>query len=61
MLRLVAVVKTDVSDERIASIIRLERISKLGTTSKLLVTVNVVLSSLILSTLIMEITHSSGR
>jgi hypothetical protein len=32
MLRLVALVRTDVSEERIASIIRLTRIGELGTT-----------------------------
>jgi hypothetical protein len=32
MLRYVAFVRTDVSEERIASIIRLTRISELGTT-----------------------------
>jgi hypothetical protein len=55
----VAFVRTDVSVERIASIIRVERISELGTVLQLLVTVNVVPSSLIISTVMMETTRSS--
>jgi hypothetical protein len=50
MLRRVALAKTDVSEERIASIIRVTRISELGTT--LAVTD-------ILDTLMMEATRSS--
>jgi hypothetical protein len=48
MLHHVAVVRTDVSEERIASIIRVTRISA-----------NAVPSSLILVTLMMEAIHSS--
>jgi hypothetical protein len=47
MLRLVALVRTDVSEEHSASLIRVTRIGELGTT---LVTVSVVLSSPILNT-----------
>jgi hypothetical protein len=57
----VARVRTDVSEERIASIIRVRRIGKLGTTLAvlwLLVTANIP-SSLILVTLMMEAIHSS--
>jgi hypothetical protein len=66
MLRRVALVRTDVSEERSASIIRVTRIGKLGTTlsltsivflrsvHRLLVTANVVPSSSILVTLMME-------
>jgi hypothetical protein len=57
MLRRVALVRNDVSEELSASIIRVRRISELGTlavTSRLLVTANVVPSSPILVTLIME-------
>jgi hypothetical protein len=75
MLRRVALVRTDVSEELIASIIRVTRISELGTTQAvtsnqgmlrrnnrvrgLLVRANVVPSSLILVTLIMEAISSS--
>jgi hypothetical protein len=51
----VALVTTDVSEELIASIIRVERISVL----QFLVTANVVPGSLILSILMMEVIHSS--
>jgi hypothetical protein len=64
MLCLVALVRTDVSEELCASIIRVIRISELGTSKKylvflhsvrrLLVTANVAPSSLILVTLMME-------
>jgi hypothetical protein len=57
----VALVRTDVPEEIIASIIRVKRISELGTTLaslrsvlQLLVTVNVVHSSTIIFTLMME-------
>jgi hypothetical protein len=77
MWRRVALVRTDVSDERIASITMMERISKLGATLtassnwttlrgntfnvfRLLVTANVVPTSLILYTLMMEAIVSSG-
>jgi hypothetical protein len=53
----VALVSTDVLDERNASIIRVERISKLGTK---VVTVYIAPSSPILSTLMMEVICSSG-
>jgi hypothetical protein len=48
MLRRVALVRSDVSEERIASIIMVKRISEL-------VTANVVPSSLILFTMMMEV------
>jgi hypothetical protein len=75
MLRRVALVRTDVSEELSASIIRVTRIGELGTTlavtcnrrsnvflrsvRPLLVTANVVPSSPILVTLIMEALSSS--
>jgi hypothetical protein len=76
MLRQVALVRTDISEKRIASIIRVTRIGKLRTmlavTSnrstrmllsmrvlRLLVTANIVPSSLIPLTLMMEVIHSS--
>jgi hypothetical protein len=66
MLLRVAFVRTDVSEERSPSIIRVTRICELGVTlavtsnrRKLLVTANVVPSSLILSTLMMEAILSS--
>jgi hypothetical protein len=63
MLRRVAVVSTDVSKERISSIIRVTRISELGmlevTSNQSIVTANVVPSSLILVTLMMEEIRSS--
>jgi hypothetical protein len=71
MLRSVALVRTYVSEERIASIIRVERNSELGTLAitsnfdepltagELLLTANDVPSSLILSTPMMEELHSS--
>jgi hypothetical protein len=57
MLRRVALVGTDVSEEGITSTIRMKRIGEVGTT--LLVTTNVVPSSPILVTLIMEALRSS--
>jgi cobalamin synthase len=65
MLRRAALVRTDVSGQHIASIIRVTRIGKLGTTAvtvsvlQLLVTANVVPSSLILVTLMIEAICSS--
>jgi hypothetical protein len=72
MLRRVALVRTDVSEERSASIVRVIRIGELGTTlavtsnrctlrrvRRLLVTANVVPSSPILITLMMEALRSS--
>jgi hypothetical protein len=58
MLRRVALVRTDVSDELRASILRVTRIGKLRTTIRL-VTANVFLSSTILVTLMMEVLSSS--
>jgi hypothetical protein len=65
MLRRVALVRTDVAEERIASIVRVIRIGELGTAlavtnnrSTLLVTANVVPSSQILVTLMMAICSS---
>jgi hypothetical protein len=62
----VALVKTDVSEEIIASIMRIKRISKLGKVSsnqqlkvQLLVTANAFPSSLILFTFMMEAILSS--
>jgi hypothetical protein len=52
----VALVRTDVSEEHIASIIRVKRISELGTT---LVTANIVHSSLIHYSLMMQVKHTS--
>jgi hypothetical protein len=57
MLRRVALVRTDVSEDYIASIIRVTRIVERGT--RLLVAANVVLNSPILVTLMMESTRSS--
>jgi hypothetical protein len=57
MRRYVALVTTDVSEERNA-FIKVTRIGELGTWSKLSVTANVVPSSLILSTLMMGATRS---
>jgi hypothetical protein len=66
MYRRVALVITDVSEELIASIIRVTRIGELGTTQQylcivlqLLVTANVVPSSPILVTLMMKAIRSS--
>jgi hypothetical protein len=61
ILRRVALVRTDCSKERIASIIRVTRIYLLFLRSvpQLLVTANVVPRSLILFTLMMEALHSS--
>jgi hypothetical protein len=50
----VALVRTDVSEERITPIIRVKRICELETTLELLVTANVVPSSPILFALMME-------
>jgi hypothetical protein len=75
MLRRVAVVRTEVSEEPNVSIIRATRIGELGTTLtissnylvflfsmlRLLVTANVVLSSSIIVTLMMEALGSSKR
>jgi hypothetical protein len=59
----VAFRRTDVSEERISSIIRVERITELGTTLSVIVEVFqllvTALSSLILSTLMMEAICSS--
>jgi hypothetical protein len=66
MLRRVAVVRTDVSEELSVSIIRVTRIGELGTTlvprsvRRLLVTANVLTSSPILFTLMMKALSSSG-
>jgi hypothetical protein len=65
MLRRVALVRTDVSEERSASFIRVTRIGELGTTlavisvRRLLVTASVVPSSPILVTLMKEALSSS--
>jgi hypothetical protein len=75
MLRRVTLVKTVVSEERIDSIVRVTRIGELGTLAvtsnrsthvaffrsvlRLLITVNIVPSSLILVTVMMEVIHSS--
>jgi hypothetical protein len=62
MLRHMALVRTDVSEERSASIIRVTRMDKLGTTlgvSQLVVTLNIVPSSQILVTLMMKVLRSS--
>jgi hypothetical protein len=66
MLRLVALVRTDVSEERIASIIKVTRKGELGTAVAVTsnrnthaFTANVVLSSPILVTLMMEAKRSS--
>jgi hypothetical protein len=66
ILHCVALVRTDVSEEPIASIIRVTRIVELGTTSiflpsplRLLVTAKVVTSSLILVTMMIEVLRSS--
>jgi hypothetical protein len=53
MLRPVTLARTDVSEERIASIIRVTRVGETGTT--LAVTVIVVPSSTILANLLMEV------
>jgi hypothetical protein len=64
----VTLVRTDASDERIASIIRVERIKELGTTLRtmflrsvlqLLVNANVDPGTLILALLMWETIHSS--
>jgi hypothetical protein len=64
MLRRVALVRTDVSEELSASFIRVTRIGELGTplavtSNRLLVTASVVPSSPILVTLMMEALSSS--
>jgi hypothetical protein len=68
MLLCVALVRTDVSEELSASIIRVTSIGELGTTlaltsnvCRLLVTANVVLSSPILVTLMIEELGSSEK
>jgi cobalamin synthase len=66
MLCHVALVRTNILEERISSIIRAKRIGEIGTMLavilcsmlQLLVTANV-LNSVILFTLMMEVTHSS--
>jgi hypothetical protein len=58
MLRRVAVVRTDVSEELSASFIRVRRIGEVGTTLGV-TTASVVLSSPILVTLMMEAVSSS--
>jgi hypothetical protein len=66
MLRYVAFVRTDVSEEHVASVVMLTRIGELGTTLavttrsvfRLLVTANVVPSSAVLVTLMMEAIRS---
>jgi hypothetical protein len=55
MLRRVALVRTDVSEERIASLIRVTRMTRIG----LLDVANVVPSSPIFATMIIEAIHSS--
>jgi hypothetical protein len=57
MLRRVALVRTDISEELSPYIIRVTRIGELGTT--LLFTANVVSSLQILATLMMEVLSSS--
>jgi hypothetical protein len=69
MLRRVALVRTDLSEELSASFVRVARNGELGTTlagtsngrsvRQLLVTASVVPSSPILVTLMMEVLHSS--
>jgi hypothetical protein len=61
MLRLADLEGTDISEERIASIIRVTRIGELGTRCvlRLLVTAKVVHGSQILVTLMMEVIRSS--
>jgi hypothetical protein len=59
MLRLVALVRTEVSEDLSASIIRVTRISELGALSRLLVTANVVPSSPILVSLRKDLLSSS--
>jgi hypothetical protein len=65
MLRRVVLVRTDVSEEHNASIIRVTRISEVGTLAltssvrRLIVTANVILSTPILVTLLMEVLNSS--
>jgi hypothetical protein len=63
MLRRVALVRTDVSEERIASVIRVTRIGELGTlaVTNNRRTVNVVPSSLILFSLMMDAILSSDN
>jgi hypothetical protein len=59
MLRRVALVRTGVSEELIASIIRVTRIGELGTSVRLLLVTANVPSSPILVTLMMEALSSS--
>jgi hypothetical protein len=54
MLGRVALVRTDLSEEHSGTIIRVTRISELGTVCRLLVTANVVRNSPSLVTLMME-------
>jgi hypothetical protein len=61
MLRRLALVRTDVSEELSASIIRVTRIGELGTTLAALFTANVVPSSPILVTLMMEALSPAKR
>jgi hypothetical protein len=60
MLRRVTLVATDVSEKRISSIIKVTSIGELRKTSVILliITTNVLLSSLILVTLMMEAIYS---
>jgi hypothetical protein len=50
----VALVRTDISEKSLASVFRVVRISKMGTTLDMIVTAYVIPSSLILFTLVME-------
>jgi hypothetical protein len=59
MLHRVAIVRTDVSEERIASIIRVTRVSELSISLQLASVANVVPSSPILVTLMEEALSSS--
>jgi hypothetical protein len=60
MLRYVSHVRTDISEERSASIIRVTRIGELRSMCRMLVNANIVPSSPILVTLMMEALLSSG-
>jgi hypothetical protein len=55
----VALVRSDISEERIVSIIGVKIISELGTMPQSIVTANVVPNLVILFTLMMEAIHSS--
>jgi hypothetical protein len=59
MLRRVYLVRTDVSEERIASIIKMTRYIILRNVLRLLVTANVVLARRVLSSLMMKVIRSS--